>query len=925
MSEQIKALRQRLPDLPEIVLINRDVPTHELVELYRQADAVVLPTRGEGFNLPAAEALAAGAPLIVTGYSGQVDFAGPDVARQVDFRFAPSRSHVSSDGSVWVDPDMDDLAVAMREVFDGAHDAEAWTSIAERTERGRRIAALLGDAGQWASRIRTIAVDLLIAGKQNPDRSPTVAWVSSWNVACGIATYSNYLLERYPDAARDVVVLCDERTAPEQAGGEGKPAARVAWRLGDPTSAARIAREVAALGANTVVIQHQMGLIPSDVLTALLLDERLSGRDVILVFHNLTEIVESEHWEALRNAFRRVSRLIVHRVADLNLLKDWGLIDNVTLFPHGALRPTIARRPARDLSSGSAAPVVGAYGFFFRDKGFDVLIEAFARIRRQWPAAQLRMVTAEHPNPDSGAEIARCRALAQALGVDGAIEWSTQYLSDDESLSLLNGCDLLVLPRRETSELASGSARVAMASRAPVMVTPVQIFNDLGETVIRAAGLDASRARRLDGRGVPRQGPAGSDCRSRRSVARGARLGALERTASRDDLRPRHQSAVRPRQRQAVSAQPTHRESTGAPGASPLQAGRWGDTEPADGEDYVRWAYRLLLGREPENEAAVKDNPYKHDRQKLVELILNSAEFKSRYKELASVPAESPYALWEREAVGFVHLPKTGGTTFNAILASHFDETRVFPISSESLYSFSPAELTKYDLFSGHADYFSLNFIPRRRVRRISFFRDPVKRLISWYRYKKAHPVGGDFDMDFANRLAKEVTAEEFFEHPLNLGSPGVNNAYLFFFGASLSDRAVLNALNNEEGDDPGSDRDSFGPVGKALKQATERIIGLDAIGLTERFSESVESICAALGYPVPDAIPSAKVTDELPNSDSAFSRVPPVEMTPRLARALRRLTRYDEPLYQTAKREFERRLAARRHGNETDAIDARI
>lgn len=489
--QQIKALQKLHPDLPAITLINRDLPAHELVELYRQADAVVLPTRGEGFNLPAAEALASGAPLIVTGFSGQVDFAGADVARQVDFLFALSKSHVRSDGSVWADPDPDDLASAMREIFAAAHDPDAQSEIAAQIERGRGVASSLGDSARWAERVREIAIELLSSNRSSWQRPPTVAWVTSWNVACGIATYSNYLLQGYPDATRDVTVLCDERTRPEDLVARDRPKARIAWRLDDATSSVRIAREIAALGVGAVVIEHQRGLIKSDVLAALLMDERLSGREVVLALHNPRELPDSHGWEPLFSALRGVSRVIVHGVADLNLLKSWGLVDNVTLLPHGTLRPSTPRRAPRDLRA-LAAPVIGTYGFIFPDKGNAVLIEAFAHIRGQWPGAQLRMVTAEHPSEESAAEIARCRALAQSLDLGDSVQWHTQYLPDGESLGLLNGCDLVVLPRRETPESASGAVRVAMASGAPVVVTPVKIFDDVGDTVLRANGLDAA-------------------------------------------------------------------------------------------------------------------------------------------------------------------------------------------------------------------------------------------------------------------------------------------------------------------------------------------------------------------------------------------------------------------------------------------------
>ena len=56
--------------------------------------SVVLPTRGEGFNLPAAEALALGLPVITTAYGGQSDFFTEETGWRLDFDFAPSQSHL---------------------------------------------------------------------------------------------------------------------------------------------------------------------------------------------------------------------------------------------------------------------------------------------------------------------------------------------------------------------------------------------------------------------------------------------------------------------------------------------------------------------------------------------------------------------------------------------------------------------------------------------------------------------------------------------------------------------------------------------------------------------------------------------------------------------------------------------------------------
>jgi glycosyltransferase involved in cell wall biosynthesis/Flp pilus assembly protein TadD len=474
------------PDAPEIVMINRDMLTRDVIDLYAAAGAVVLPTRGEGFNMPAAEALAAGVPLIVTGYSGHTDFTGPDVARQVAFRFAFSRTHLHLAGSVWAEPDIDDLAAAMREVFDSTGKTVAGRELAARVQRARSAAVPLGDSAAWALRVREITLELLSRGFVQTPMAPTVAWVTTWNIRCGIATYSRYLLDRYPDAARNVTVLCDERTLPEHLTSPGGPVARVAWRTpGDPELVDRIAGAIAEMDARAVVIQHQPGLIGWGELGALLRDDRLGSREIIVVLHTQPNSDFPAH------EFRRVSRILVHGVRELNELKARGLVDNVALLPHGALPPTVERRPAQDLLR-SAAPVIGSYGFILPHKGFDVLIAALASIRAEWPAARLRMVTAEHPVDESRAVIAQCRVLAQSLGLTDAVEWHIEYLPDDGSLALLNQCDLLVLPYRETGESASGAARVAMASRVPVLVTPVPIFYEMGDAVIRAEGLDSS-------------------------------------------------------------------------------------------------------------------------------------------------------------------------------------------------------------------------------------------------------------------------------------------------------------------------------------------------------------------------------------------------------------------------------------------------
>jgi Sulfotransferase family len=343
--------------------------------------------------------------------------------------------------------------------------------------------------------------------------------------------------------------------------------------------------------------------------------------------------------------------------------------------------------------------------------------------------------------------------------------------------------------------------------------------------------------------------------------------------------------------------------------------------EPFDGEEYVRWAYRLLLGREPENLAAVQNNPYKNDRQRLVETVLNSAEFHCNSRAKLAAPSDNPYLSWTKDAVAFLHLPKTGGTSLFTLLSACFLPDRICPQHYNALHLYPPAELAKYDFFSGHFDYFALRFIPRQRVRCLSIFRDPVQRLISFYRFAKSFkPNRADIVGDLSVKMANELAPEEFFEHDIIVSSPFINNTYLFVLGSSLDDLTTCRALASAPRSLSASSPNDRATAAKALindnavvqilERATQRILELDAIGLTEMYAESVETVFTTLGFPVPRSIIHTQVTDELANTDTRFSRVPPVEMTTRLSRALSQLTEYDQIIYDVAKREFERRYS---------------
>ena len=84
-------------------------------------DAYVSLHRAEGFGLGMAEAMLMGKPLVVTGYSGNLDFTRPDTACLVRHHLVPvppGQYVFWEPGQRWAEPDIEDAARLMRVLVD---------------------------------------------------------------------------------------------------------------------------------------------------------------------------------------------------------------------------------------------------------------------------------------------------------------------------------------------------------------------------------------------------------------------------------------------------------------------------------------------------------------------------------------------------------------------------------------------------------------------------------------------------------------------------------------------------------------------------------------------------------------------------------------------------------------------------------------
>ena len=111
--------------LPNIYLLNSDLTDKEMNALYNhpKVKAHVSFTRGEGFGRPLLEATIGGKPMVVSGWSGQVDFLNPDMVNLIGGELQNVHPSAADDKFLlkeaqWFQINYSEAGGVMKDIFD---------------------------------------------------------------------------------------------------------------------------------------------------------------------------------------------------------------------------------------------------------------------------------------------------------------------------------------------------------------------------------------------------------------------------------------------------------------------------------------------------------------------------------------------------------------------------------------------------------------------------------------------------------------------------------------------------------------------------------------------------------------------------------------------------------------------------------------
>ncbi len=162
------------------------------------------------------------------------------------------------------------------------------------------------------------------------------------------------------------------------------------------------------------------------------------------------------------------------------------------------------------------------------------------------------------------------------------------------------------------------------------------------------------------------------------------------------------------------------------------------------------------------------------------------------------VGAEKQFQKWwrARQLLGFLHIPKTAGTSLVHALNAGFSSERVMPAALVyDLRNQTPKSLRKrYDFLYGHV---GMDVLKPVATQIVTVVREPTDRIISLYNYWRSVPIesatvfeGGLIDPGVT--LAKDLSFRDFIECGHQRILNDIENGQVFQIAASNNDRGRL-------------------------------------------------------------------------------------------------------------------------------------
>jgi glycosyltransferase involved in cell wall biosynthesis len=310
---------------------------------------------------------------------------------------------------------------------------------------------------------------------------------------CGIATFTSDVYQAlhaaFPDLGIDLYAM-DDPGSDHHYG----PEVCCSIPQEDVAEYRRAAQRINDSAADVVLVQHEYGIFggPAGAHLLRLLDR--VGAPVVVTLHTVLEHPNADQRTVLEALARRASRLIVMAEKGREILVrvhgiPWS---KVAVVPHGVPdRSFIDPADMKAQFGFTGRRVLMTFGLLSPNKGIETMIRAMPAIAAAHPDVLYVVLGATHPHLKAreGEQYRESLlALAEELGVGGAVRFVDGFLAQESLLDYLQAADVYVTPYLNETQITSGTLSYAVSLGKPVVSTPYWhaaelLANDLGVLV----------------------------------------------------------------------------------------------------------------------------------------------------------------------------------------------------------------------------------------------------------------------------------------------------------------------------------------------------------------------------------------------------------------------------------------------------------
>jgi glycosyltransferase involved in cell wall biosynthesis len=460
----------------------------DLLNLYNLASLFVFPSFFEGFGLPALEAMSCGVPTIGSKTTSIVE-----VIDDEDAFFNPK--------------DINSIATKIKQVLsdeefanklkkNGLSQAKnfSWDITSKKALRAieqyyesldtlypQEVTSYYKKLINKISQVQDIqeVSDTQLANlsdiicKNTKNFGKKIAIISTYNTRCGIASYTKYLSQSF---ISDSVILAPYASKKTLTARDESNVLRI-WNLSND-DLNKMLEYILDTKLSVVFIQFNYGFFNFKHINRfinILVDSNIK---VYITFHSTTDDKTRENKELkLINSLSRCSTLFVHSKKDINNLKSLNLNKNVMLLNQGIIDTT----SSKPITKSKQKFTMATYGFFLPNKGLLSMLEACSILKEQGCDFKLLMLNAKYTDEASDYLINQAMEYIKNNALEDIVSLNTDYLSDEDTISILSKTDLVVYPYKNTGESSSAAVRMAIAAQTNIAVTPQPIFDEVKE------------------------------------------------------------------------------------------------------------------------------------------------------------------------------------------------------------------------------------------------------------------------------------------------------------------------------------------------------------------------------------------------------------------------------------------------------------